>query len=126
MFADDTKIFGIITRTEDKEKLQLDLQIIDEWSKKWLLKFCPNKCKYMTIGKDDVQFKYTLQGQQLQKVQEEKDIRVTIDDQLTFESHISEKVNKATCVFGLLQRLFQILDKKNICIIIQNIGKNSF
>ena len=70
------------------------------------------KCKYMTIGKNDAQFKYTLQGQQLQKVKEEKDVVVTIDDQLSFESHMSEKVNKATRMFGLLRRTFQCLDHK--------------
>ena len=60
---------------------------------KWLLKFHPDKCKYMMIGKANTHFSYTLQGQQLQKVQEEEDLGVTIDDQLSFESHMSEKVN---------------------------------
>ena len=112
LFADDTKIFRIIGNDSDRDELQQDLHILDEWSKKWLLKFHPKKCKYMTIGKDDGQFKYTLQGQQLQKVQEEKDIGVIIDDKLSFEGHISEKVNKATHMFGLLRRTFQCLDQK--------------
>ena len=103
LFGDDTKIFRIITKEKDKEELQQDLEKLDDWSKKWLLKFHPQKCKYMTIGKNDSQFKYTLQGQQLQKVKEEKDIGVTIDGQLSFESHMSEKVNKTTCMFGLLR-----------------------
>ena len=45
----------------------------------------------MTIGKDDVQFNCTLQGQQLQKVQEENNIGVIIDDQFSFKFHMSEK-----------------------------------
>ena len=111
-FEDDTKIFRIITKQEYKEELQQDLQKLDEWNMKWLLKFHPSKCKYMMIGKTDTHFSYTLQGQQLQKVQEEEDLGVTIDDQLSFESHMSEKVNKATCIFGLLRRTFQCLDNK--------------
>ena len=43
---------------------------------------------------------------------EEKDIGVTIDDQLEFESHISEKINKANKMFGLLRRSFNYLDIK--------------
>ena len=35
-----------------------------------------------------------------------------IDDQLSFESHMSERVNKATHMFGLLRRTFQCLDQK--------------
>ena len=66
----------------------------------------------MTIGKDNKKFEYKLQNQRLQKVAEEKDIGVIIDDQLTFESHISTKINKATSMFGLIRRSFQCLDKK--------------
>ena len=38
----------------------------------------------------------------LQKFVEEKDIGVIIDDHLTFDSHISAKINKATSMFGLI------------------------
>ena len=44
-------------------------------------------------------------------MKEEKNICVTIDDQSSFESHMSEKVNRATHMFGLL-RTFQCLDQK--------------
>ena len=64
----------------------------------------------MTIGKDEKNTNYTLKDQKLQKVMEEKDIGVTIDDQLEFESHISEKINKANKMFGLLRRSFNCLD----------------
>ena len=42
----------------------------------------------MIIGKDEKNTNYTFKDQKLQKVMEEKDIGVTIDDQLEFESHI--------------------------------------
>ena len=51
-----------------------------------------------------------LKDQDLQKVKEEKDIGVTIDDELDFESHISEKINKATRTFGMLHWSFNCLD----------------
>ena len=102
LFADDTKIFRVIANEEDRGELQKDLDRLDEWSKDWLLKFHPQKCKFMTIGKDNLNIKYMLKDQKLQKVKEEKDIGVIIDDQLDFESHISEKINKATKMFGLL------------------------
>ena len=66
----------------------------------------------MTIGKDEKNTNYTLKDQKLQKVMEEMDIGVTIDDQLEFESHISEKINKANKIFGLLHRSFNCLDIK--------------
>ena len=57
----------------------------------------------MTMGKDDLNIKYMLKDQKLQKVKEEKDIGVIIDDQLDFESHLSEKIHKAIKMFGLLR-----------------------
>ena len=40
LFADDTKIFSVIIKKEDREELQKDLTRLDQWSKDWLLK-CP-------------------------------------------------------------------------------------
>ena len=113
LFPDDNKVFRVITNKEDREELQKDLTKLDQWSKDWLLKFNPQKCKCMTFGKDNKKFEYKLQNQRLQKVTEEKDIGVIIDDQLSFESHISAKINTATSMFGLIRRSFQCLDKKN-------------
>ena len=56
----------------------------------------------MEIGKDDKNTSYTLKDQKLQKEKEEKDIGVTIDDQLEFASCISEKIKKANKMLGLI------------------------
>ena len=51
MYANDTKIFNIIKSSEDQEILQNDLDTLSMWSDKWLLKFHPEKCKVMHLGK---------------------------------------------------------------------------
>ena len=51
LFADDTKIF---TRSEVEgatESLQEDLTKLQEWSSKWSLKFHPEKCHVLKLGK---------------------------------------------------------------------------
>jgi hypothetical protein len=102
LFADDTKIFRNITDGEEN------------WSNAWLLKFHPEKCKNMNIARVEKtdEFKYKLSGKNIERVQKEKDIGVTIESELTFESHICEKVNKATSIFGALRRECRYLDKK--------------
>jgi hypothetical protein len=71
-------------------------------------------CKIVRIARVEKtdEFKYKLSGKNIERVQKEKDIGVTIDSELTFESHICEKVNKATPIFGALRRAFRYLDKK--------------
>ena len=45
MFADDTKVFRTIETSIDQQTLQDDLNQLTQWSRKWLLKFHPDKCK---------------------------------------------------------------------------------
>jgi hypothetical protein len=43
MFADDTKVFKDINDIEDNKILQNDIQELENWSDKWLLRFHPDK-----------------------------------------------------------------------------------
>jgi hypothetical protein len=55
MFADDTKIrrFGKkIESEQDGESLQKDLDTLQDWTDKWLLKFNTEKCKVMQVGRE--------------------------------------------------------------------------
>ena len=111
LFADDTKIFNIITDNESVDTLQSDLKKLEEWSNKWLLKFHPEKCKHMHIGKSsDVVVNYQLNDTTIDQVSEEKDIGVIIDNDLSFDTHISKKCSKATSVFAMLRRSFSFMD----------------
>ena len=49
MFADDTKVFSEIRDDTDRANLQADLDELQTWSTKWLLKFHPDKCKTMMV-----------------------------------------------------------------------------
>jgi len=69
-----------------------------EWSDKWMLKFHPDKCKTMRIGKSNIDLKeYSLKPgiPSMKYSTAEKDVGITIDNKLSFEKHISDKVNKA-------------------------------
>jgi ribonuclease P/MRP protein subunit RPP40 len=54
MYADDTKIISVIKTQNDSEALQSDLNLLLEWSDKWLLKFNIDKCKIMHVGKKNL------------------------------------------------------------------------
>ena len=112
LFADDTKIFYINSPNLcDGSVLQTDLNALVSWSEKWLLKFHPDKCMHMHLGKnqpDDLT--YFLLNTELKTVTHEKDLGVIFDNQLDFEKHICAKVNKANQIFAVIRRTFKHLD----------------
>lgn len=119
LFADDTKIFSKWTPgMADQDKLQDDLNKLEQWTGKWLLKFHPDKCKRMVMSRheDDPRpsslFLKTATGNisYLERIEEEKDLGITIDSKLSFESHISNIVNKANRMMGIIRRTFDKLE----------------
>ena len=90
--------------------MQSDLNNMVEWT---------DECVHMTIGKSKLDERtYTLgqNGPAIRKVKEEKDIGIIFDAELKFSSHISEKVNKANSIMGLVRRTFTHLDKGNFAL----------
>ncbi len=51
-----------------------------------------------------------VQGTWVDKVDHEKDIGVTIHENLTFKLHTANKIKKANSMFALLRRIFEFLD----------------
>ena len=94
-FADDTEITSTITTTADKLQSQSNFDTLVSWSKKWQIKFNVDACKVLHIGNNDKFTKYTMNGFELSKVNYEKDLRVTISNDLKPDKHCSDIVKKA-------------------------------
>ncbi|KAK3089769.1 hypothetical protein FSP39_006368 [Pinctada imbricata] len=114
LFADDTKIFKVIGNDTDSETLRRDLDTLAQWSNTWLLKFHPSKCKHLHVSRkgESTETRYCLLGNQLDLCDHEKDIGVTIDKEINFDTHICQKVNKANSMFAVIRRSFHNLDAK--------------
>ena len=81
LFADDTKIFRKITSPEDSITLQSDIDRLENWSEKWLLRFHPDKCHVLSIGRVENiihTHRYRICGREMEHVGEEKDLGVVI------------------------------------------------
>ena len=77
-----------------------------------MLKFNADKCHVLTLGRfENIQHahQYTICNNELEHVAEEKDLGVTIDDELKFGEHISRKVRIANGIVGQI-RSFSFLD----------------
>ena len=113
LFADDTKIFSHIASRDDALTLQSDIDLLENWSRKWLLTFHPDKCHVLTTGKfENIRYthRYKVYNNELEHVFDEKDLGVIMDSNLSFEEHIVSKVNKANSIMGLIRRSFSFLD----------------
>ena len=115
LFADDTKIFRRINSQADVDILQKDIDKLIKWSNIWLLKFHPDKCKYMGIGYQGnaLPEKYNMDGQFLEVTDCEKDIGVHIDPKLSFDKHIGKSINKANRILAVIRRTFERIDSEN-------------
>ena len=69
------------------------------------MKFNASKCKVLTITrkKTPVNHEYHLGEVNIQRIQEEKDLGVTIAKNLTWDSHVTRIVLKANRMLGLLK-----------------------
>ena len=115
LFADDMKLFNPIYNEENCNNLQKDLTSAEKWSETSLLKFHPDKCCNMRIGPSSIRNDgYTIGKDQktINKAETVKDIGVTFDSSLNFEAHMSEKINKANSMMGIIRRTFEYLDDK--------------
>lgn len=113
LFADDTKIFHTILSRDDALALQSDIDKLEKWSDTWLLKFNPDKCHVLSLGRfENIKHtqRYSIYGAELEHVFEEKDLGVTIDSELNFDGHIALKVKKANALVGIIRRTFSFLN----------------
>jgi len=108
MFADDTKLWTIISVRNDNQKLPDDLRKLKDWSDKWLLKFNPDKCKVMHVGHNHPTEYFIEQDSKLSKlaeVTEEKDLGVINTCDLKSARQCTEAAKKTT-VLRLIKRHF--------------------
>ena len=49
----------------------------------------------------------------MERTDKEKDVGIVVDDRQTFENHLTEKINKANSILGVMNRTFQYLDERS-------------
>ena len=108
-------------RQRDTEVRHTHVDALEEWCNRWLLRIHPQKCKVMTVTRhtEPEQRSYTMkktvngidEDHTVDRVKLEKDLGLAVDTRLTFEQHISDKVNKANK--PNLRRSFIYMDYDN-------------
>ncbi|XP_069108320.1 uncharacterized protein [Argopecten irradians] len=110
LFADDTKLSAKITSDEERSKLQENINKMCDWTSTWLMSLNTDKCKFLEIGNNLGNHNYTLTTQgnttTISRVTMEKDLGVTIDNQLKFTAQCNAAALKANRMLGIVFRTF--------------------
>ncbi len=73
-FADDTKLGKKVRTDRVRQELQEALDKLCHWADRWGMEFNVSKCKVMHMGHSNQKHDYYMNGQQLEKSEEERDI----------------------------------------------------
>ena len=110
LFADDTLCHKTITSPADQQALQNDLDLLVAWEQKWLMQFHPEKCQTLrfTRSRNPSANQYQFHGHTLSITHEAKYLGVTITEDIKWEPHINNIVNKANKTLGFLRRNLRV------------------
>ena len=116
LFADDAKIYRSISTVEHVQEIQVSVDQSETWAEMWEMVFNLKKCKHLHIGSRYQPTTYTMKSGQeqieIEKVSNEKDLGVIMDQALKFSEHINTKINKANRNLGIVFRIFTYMDKE--------------
>jgi len=122
MFADDTKLYTVISDEFSAARLQSYLDYIHSWSKHWQLKLSPTKCTVMHLNSVKrktehltVDVEYSICGSTLPVVSTVTDLGVSYDNQFSFRPHINSIVSKASLRAKLILKCFVTRDSGILC-----------
>jgi hypothetical protein len=116
LFADDSKLIGIIKNDNDLISFQEDVDALTLWATDWQMLFHPDKCKLMEVSKkkilnncpqitmlnNDMTSRHILNS-----TTSEKDLGVNLSSDMNFDQHISQITLKANRILGQLKRTFK-------------------
>ena len=99
IFADDLKILAV---KKTFWQIQNDLNGIEQWVNENQMKLAMDKCAMLSI-RDQTQ-NYELMGTKLESSKVIKDLGIYVSHDLTWKTHIEERLKKANKVLYLLRR----------------------
>jgi len=132
LFADDAKLYKYISCELDSFALNESCQKLFKWCKNWMMNINISKCKVLSVAhnnNDIVNYDYGFNVNddkfvKLDRVDNFRDLGVTMDCALTFHNHICEKVNVADKMLGIINRSFKDLDKVSFILLYKSLVRS--
>ncbi|CAM4395071.1 unnamed protein product [Lepidochelys olivacea] len=102
-FTDDTKLGGEVDMLEGRDRVQSDLDKLEDWAKKNLMRFNKDKCRILHLGQKNPMHCYRLGTDWLSGSSAEKDLGITMDKKLDM-SQCALVAKKANGILGCISR----------------------
>ena len=114
LFADDCVLFRHIESEADACPLQQVLDRLQQRERDWLVEFHPKECQvlHITCKRKHILVSYTIHGHTLEEVSSAKYLGVTLQKNLSWNTHIDSTAKKANNTRAFLQRNLQQYPRK--------------
>jgi hypothetical protein len=92
LYADDLKLYKSIKSNNDKDVLQSNVNILNEWSFYNGMELAINKCTVISFSKSNSynNYDYNINNSKLDRVHKIKDLGITFDSKLKFLAHVDK------------------------------------
>jgi len=103
-FADDTKLGGVADTPEGCAAIQHDLDRLESWAERNLMKFHKGKCRVLHLGRNSPMHLYRFRADLLESRSAERDLGVLVNDKLTMSQQCALLAEKANGILGCIRR----------------------